>query len=118
MQNPATARRCGTDGRTGHHRRERGNDDGNRDRDGDEKENKCGNEHEGKHGGKNWRGNRDENRDEGGGEREPENLLRRGRRSRSEDARGTAMPTSNQQLQPPDLTPQRDRPGMGGKGWE
>ena len=53
-------------------------------------------------------GTGDGDRDEGGGEREPGNL-QSGNRGGSEDARGGAMPTSNQQPQPQDPTPQRHR---------
>ena len=97
-QDPAPARRCGTEGRTGHQRREGGNGDGNRG--GDEDEN--GKEHECR--------DESENRDESGGEREPGNL-QSGNRDGLEDARGAATPTSNQQPQPLliDTTPQRDR---------
>ena len=44
----------------------------------------------------------DDNKDEGGGEKEPGNL-RSGIRGGSEDARGEATPTSNQQAQPQHL---------------
>ena len=110
-QYPAPARRCGTEGRTGHKGREGGNGDGNRDgRDGE-----YGDEHEGRDGVENGSGNgkedMDENRDEGGGERGPG----------SEYARRWATRRNNKQSQPQDPTPQQDRRIMlriNGQGWE
>ena len=63
---------------------------------------------EGRDGGENRREIGDENIHEGGGEREPGNL-RSGNRGGSEDSRRRATPTSNQQPQPQDPTPKRDR---------
>ena len=83
-----------------------------RDGGGDGREDEYGDEHEGRDRGKNGSGsgsgNGDENRDEGGGEREPENLRSGYRGGLLEDARRRATPTSNQQSQPQDPTPQRD----------
>ena len=62
-------------------------------------------EQEGEHGSENGR---DDNRDEDGGEREHGNL-KSGIRGGSEDTRRRATPTNNQQAQPQDPTPQRDR---------
>ena len=114
-QDPAPARRCGTEGSTRHQGREVGNGDGNRIGGGDGREDEYGDEHEGTDGGDNGSGNRRENRDdnrgEGGGKRELGNL-RIGNMDGSEDARRRAKPTSNQQPQPQDPTPQRDRRTM------
>ena len=52
----------------------------------------------GGNGSANGRENRDDNRDGGGGEKKPG----------SEDAKRRATPTSNQQPQPQDPTPQQD----------
>ena len=110
-QDPAPARRCGIEGRTGHHIREGGNGDRGRDGGVDRREDEYGDEHEGRYGGKNGSGsgirNGDENRDEGGGERKPGNL-RSDNRGGSEDATRRATPTSNQQPQLQDPMPQRD----------
>ena len=54
-QDLVPARRCGTEGRTGHQGREGGRDDGNRDG--------SGNEYKAKDAGENWSGNGDENID-------------------------------------------------------
>ena len=83
---------------------------GNRDGGGNGNEDEYGNdnEHQCRDGSENVRGNRDDNRDEGGEERHTGNL-RRGNKGESEDARGGAISTSNQQPQPQDPTPQRDR---------
>ena len=87
---------------------------------GDGREDEYGDEHDTRDGGENWSGHEsrngredgDEKRDEGGGEKEPGNL-RSGNRGGSEDARRRAAPTSNQQPQPQDPTPQRGRRIMG-----
>ena len=96
MQDPAPARRCSAEGRTGHQGWEGGNGNGNRDGGGDGNEAEYGNEHECRDGGENGSGDGDENVDEGGEERESGNL-RSGNRCGSEDTRGGATPTSNQQ---------------------
>ena len=68
-QDPAPARQCGTEGRTGHNGREGGNGDWNRggggDEDGNEKED--GNGHEDRDVGENGSGNGDEKREGGAG---------------------------------------------------
>ena len=74
-QDPAPARRCDTEGRTGNQRRERRNGDRIRDGGGDED----GNGHEGRDGCENRSGNENEIRNEGGGEKEPGNLLSQSR---------------------------------------
>ena len=66
-----------------------------------------GNEHEGRDRGENGSRNEDENKEESGGKRESGNL-QSGYRGGFESAKG-ATPTSNQQPQPQDQTPQRDR---------
>ena len=107
-QDSAPARRYGTEGRTGHHGREGGNGDENRDRggDGNEDENRDG--HEDRDGGGNGSGNGDESRDGGGRGRELGNV-QSGNRSRPEDARGGATPTSNYKPKLQEPTPQLDR---------
>ena len=94
----APARGCGTEGRIGHHGREGGNNDGNRDGDGDRdgREDGYGNKNKGRDGSENGSGNGNDYREERGEERKP-GILRSGNRGRAEDARGRAMPTSNQQ---------------------
>ena len=71
-QDPAPARRCGTEGRTVKGTRDgRGKDGyGNRDGGGEGNENEDGNGHGDRDGGKSGSGNEDENREEGGEERE------------------------------------------------
>ena len=81
-----------------------GNKDGGRYGNEDE----YGKEHEGRDGGENGSGNGGENIEEGRGEREPRNL-QSGNRGESEDVQEGATPTNNQQSQPQDPTPQRDR---------
>ena len=96
-----------------HQGRKGENGDGNRDAGENRGEDECGNKQEGRDGGENGSGNGNgnrrenggENRDGGRGEREPGNL-RSSNRGGSQDAR---TPTSNQQPQPQDPTPQRDR---------
>ena len=107
-QDPAPARRCVTEGRTGHQGLEGGNGHGNRHGGGDGNEDEYGNEHECRDRSENGSGNGDENRDVGRGEKKPVNLRsgNRGNRSWSEHARVGATPTSKQQPQPQDLTPQ------------
>ena len=84
-QDLAAARRCGTEGRTGHQGREGGNGDGNADEGGDGNKGEYGNEHKNRDRGEYRSGNGDENRDEGGAESEPGNL-RSGNRGGSESA--------------------------------
>ena len=75
-------------------------------RDGSEYE--YGNEHDSRDGSENGSVNGDKNREEDGGGRESVNLPS-GNRGGSEVARVGTTPTSNQQPQPQDPTPQRDR---------
>ena len=75
-QDPAPARRCGTELRKGHQGWERGDIDENRDVGGDGKEYEYGDEHEGRdgsggNGSRNGREDWDYNRDESEKEREP-----------------------------------------------
>ena len=108
MQDPEIVPRCDTEGRTEPQGQEGGSSHGNRDEGGDGNEDEYGNQHGVRGGGESGSGSRDENRDEDGGERDSGDL-RKGNRGRSEDTIRHATPTSNQQLQPQDPTPQRDR---------
>ena len=90
----------------------RGNGDGKRDGDGDGNEDEYGDKHEVGDEVENGSRNGDENRDEDGREREPEYLRRGSTKGGSEDAKKRATPTRNQQPQPQDTTPQRDRHTM------
>ena len=121
-QDPAPARRCGTEGRTGHQGREGGNRDGKE----DGKEDECRDEHEGRDEGENGSGNGIENEDEARGEvgeeREPR-ILRTGNRGGSEDAKRQVTPkiTSNhsRKTQRPSETSHHAEdlsPGTGGEG--
>ena len=56
VQDPAPARRCITEGKTGHQGRGGGNGDGNRGGGGDETENEYGDKHEGMNAGGNGGG--------------------------------------------------------------
>ena len=73
-QDPAPARRCGTEGKPGHKRREGENGDEKRDVGGDGNKDQYGNEHEGSDRGENGTENGDENGDEGGKKRERKSL--------------------------------------------
>ena len=102
------ARRCSTEGRTGHQGREGENSDGDRDGGRCGNEHEDGDEHEGREWGENGSGNGNENREESGGEIES-GYVQSGNRGGLEAARGGATPTSNQQPQPQYPTPQRNR---------
>ena len=84
----------------------RGNGHGNRYEGGDWNEDEDGNGHEGRDGVKKGSRNGDKKREGVRGEREPGNL-RSDDRGVSKDARRGATPTSDQQAQPEDPTPQR-----------
>ena len=77
------------------------------DGDGNENENEDENGHEDRDGGESGSGNKNDNREEGGGEGEPGNLQSYSR-GWAKDSRGGAMPTTNQQPEPQDPTPQQD----------
>ena len=96
-RDPAPARRCGAEGRTGHRGQEGGNGNGNRDGCGDGNEDEDGNVH----GDRDCGGNEDESGEEGGGERETGDLQSE-IRGGSEDTLEGATPRSNQQPQPQD----------------